>query len=72
MTDPELIRAAIEASGLSARRFATHVISRDERTVRNWLAGTNPIPPVARDWLEHWLSLTDAQRSRVIRALDAA
>lgn len=39
MTDPELLRAAITRSGLSARKFATVVLLRDERTIRRWLAG---------------------------------
>lgn len=40
----ELLRRAIAASGLSARRFARAVLTRDERTVRRWLAGGSPIP----------------------------
>jgi Arc/MetJ family transcription regulator len=46
VTDADLLRAAIEASGLSARRFAVEVLIRDERTVRRWLAGDSPIPAV--------------------------
>jgi hypothetical protein len=45
-SDPELLRAAIERSGLSARAFAVRVLIRDERTVRRWLAGDSPIPAV--------------------------
>lgn len=70
MTDPELITAAIEASGLAARRFAIRIISRDERTVRRWIAGEIEIPTVARDWLENWLTLSDATRQRIVGALD--
>lgn len=40
----EILRRAIEASGLSARRFATEILLRDERTIRRWLAGDRPIP----------------------------
>lgn len=40
----EILRKAIEASGLSARRFATEILLRDERTIRRWLAGDRPIP----------------------------
>lgn len=69
MADPELIRAAVDASGLSARRFAERVLSRDERTVRYWSSGRTPIPPLARAWLERWLALTDAARGRVVTAL---
>jgi hypothetical protein len=70
MTDPQLIRAAIEASGLSARRFATRIICRDERTVRRWLDGEVEIPAVAREWLERWLALSDPVRSRIVGSLD--
>ena len=48
MTDAELIRAAIDASGLSARRFAVEVLIRDERTIRRWLAGDSPLPKAVR------------------------
>lgn len=41
-----LLRAAIEASGLSITRWAREVAWRDERTVRRWLAGETPIPGV--------------------------
>lgn len=47
-----LLRAAIEASGLSARRFASDVLLRDERTVRRWLAGDSPIPEPVVQFLE--------------------
>lgn len=43
------LRAAIDASGLSARRFAVRALGVDERTVRRWLAGDAEIPaPAAR------------------------
>lgn len=42
----ELLRRAITASGLSARRFAEDVMVRDERTVRRWIAGDVEIPAV--------------------------
>lgn len=48
MTDADSLRRAIEASGLSARRFAREVLIRDERTVRRWLAGDSPIPEPVR------------------------
>jgi hypothetical protein len=44
MSDVELLRERIAASGLSARKFARDVLLRDERTVRRWLAGESPIP----------------------------
>ena len=43
-SNPDLLRAAIEASGLSARRFAVDVLAVDERTVRRWLAGDRGMP----------------------------
>jgi hypothetical protein len=43
-TPPDLLRRAIEASGMSARQYAATVLLRDERTVRRWLAGDSPIP----------------------------
>lgn len=51
MGDAELIKAAIGASGLSARRFAVQVLIRDERTVRRWLAGDSPLPRAVKDKL---------------------
>ena len=39
----ELLRAAIDASGLSDRQFAKQRLLRDERTLRRWLAGDSPI-----------------------------
>ncbi len=35
----ELLNAAIEASGMSSRKFARDVLDVDERTVRRWRAG---------------------------------
>jgi hypothetical protein len=52
VTDAELLAKAIEASGLSARKFAQLVLVRDERTVRRWLAGDSPIPRVVREMLQ--------------------
>lgn len=46
-----LLENAIEASGLSARKFATTVLMRDERTVRRWLRGETPIPEVVMRFL---------------------
>lgn len=43
-SNPALLRSAIEASGLSARRFAVKVLAVDERTVRRWLAGDRDMP----------------------------
>lgn len=48
MTDRELISAAIKTSGLSVRRFARDILTRDPRTVWRWLAGENPLPQAVR------------------------
>lgn len=48
MRDTELLAAAIEASGLSARRFAVEVLDVDERTVRRWLAGDRALQGTVR------------------------
>ncbi len=70
MTDLQtLIRAAIDGSGLSARRFAELIISRDERTVRRWVAGEVDIPPHARAWLARWVALPETDRATVVRIL---
>ncbi len=69
VTDRELTRAAVEASGLSSRRFAERIMSRDERTVRRWQSGDTEIPPIARAWLERWLTLSNSMRSRIVGAL---
>ncbi len=52
-TSADLLRRAVEASGMSARRFATEVMIRDERTIRRWLAGEY-MPDAPRQWLERW------------------
>jgi len=65
MTDAELIRAAIAASGLSARRFAEDVTWRDERTIRRWGAG-EPIPTTARERLVWFLAISDSKRRRLV------
>jgi hypothetical protein len=50
-SDADLLAKAIEASGLSARRFAVEVLYRDERTIRRWLAGDSPVPEPVRNLL---------------------
>lgn len=49
MDDKELISAAIEATGLSVRRFAREVLVREPRTVWRWLAGENALPTAVRE-----------------------
>lgn len=51
-----LLDQAIERSGLSARQFAERVMSRDERTIRNWRARRSPIPPQAAAWLRAYVA----------------
>jgi hypothetical protein len=70
VTDTELILNAVEASGLSARRFAERVMSRDERTIRRWMAGEIPIPDVAKRWLVWFVELSEPMRSRLMAILD--
>ncbi len=67
MTDAELLAAAIQVSGMSARRFARDVLTRDPRTVFRWLRGPhttdkgelvpNALPHVVRDRLEQLVKL---------------
>jgi predicted RNA-binding Zn-ribbon protein involved in translation (DUF1610 family) len=52
MNDRELISKAIEASGLSVRRFARDVLVREPRTVWRWLAGENSLPLAVREKAE--------------------
>lgn len=49
--DMRRLRAAIEASGLSATQYARQILIRNPRTVRRWLAGDSPIPEAVRDFL---------------------
>lgn len=51
-TPAELLAKRIAESGLPARRFATEVLLRDERTVRRWLAGDSPIPEPVLEFLK--------------------
>lgn len=56
MTDAELLSKAIEASGLSVRRFADVVLVRNPRTVWRWLAGENPLPEAVRTKCEQLIA----------------
>ena len=47
-----LLKNAIEASGLSIRRYAVEVLGRDERNVRRWLAG-DAMPNALLKMLKH-------------------
>ena len=46
-----LLNRRIEESGLSARRFASEVLRRDERTIRRWQSLDSPISKVVQDFL---------------------
>ena len=53
----ELLKLRIKESGLSAAKFATKVVLREDRTVRRWLSGESPIPKIVLDFLENpWIS----------------
>ena len=63
----ETLRAAIARSGLSDRRFATRVLTRNERTVRRWVSGERPIPNEVLD--SRWIR--DTIPREVLDWLDA-
>lgn len=48
MNDPDLVRAATDAAGLSARRFAVEVLDVDERNMRRWEAGERELQGTVR------------------------
>jgi hypothetical protein len=56
MDDIALLNRAIALSGKSARRFAVEDLSRDERTIRRWIAGDRKLPRPARLWLEAYVA----------------
>ena len=70
MDDVELINTAIDESGLSARKFAEKVMTRDERTIRRWQGGQQAIPEVGRRRLQWFLALSQAMRARLMAILD--
>jgi len=52
----ELVRRAVDLSGLSVRAFAVDVMAgRDERTVRRWLDGSSPVPDQTFAWLTRYV-----------------
>ena len=55
MNDVELLKLAIERSGLSVRQFARQIVGREDRTIRRWIKG-QPIPKAAKQWLEQYIS----------------
>ena len=46
MTATDLLRAAIERSGLSVDEFARTILVRDKSTVYRWLRGEVEIPAI--------------------------
>lgn len=69
-SEPALVAAAVKATGLPARRFATRVLARDERTVRRWLSGEQAVPDVVVARL-YWLLALDADtRAALVAILD--
>jgi len=44
MTDIELLRAVIDDSGLTDKRWAQLVAWRDRKTIERWLNGSSGIP----------------------------
>lgn len=72
MTDQQLIASAVELSGLSPDEFAASIISRDERTVRNWRSGRVSIPPAAKRWLLAWVALDAKARGAIVVQLHGA
>ena len=51
-TARQMLRAAIERSGLSTTRYASRVLLRNPRTLRRWVAGDSPIPAEVIGFLE--------------------
>lgn len=68
--DAELVTLAIEASGLSLRRFAEYVLLRNERVVRRWRSGELSMPREARSLCEYLVSLTPKRMKLVRRWID--
>ena len=66
MTDAELVRAAVQASGMSTGRWAILVAHVGERTVRRWIAGQYEIGnPELRERIARQLARhTAAQAAR--------
>ena len=59
---PDVLRAHIDASGLSDREWARWVSGRDPRTIQRWLAG-EVIPADATEWLARIVRVTATPRT---------
>jgi hypothetical protein len=64
VSDAELLKRRIDASGLSNFRFAYDVLGRSPPTVRKWLAGA-PMPAAVADWLRRATVASDPERVRI-------
>ena len=49
--DRKILEARITESGISAKKFASEVLKRDERTLRRWRSGESPIPDLVRRFI---------------------
>ena len=65
MTPAEL-QKLIDASGFSARQFATSVLGRDERTIRRWLSGEIAIPDAAATFLRRFDSVKERRDGSIL------
>lgn len=70
MNDPELLRTAINRSGLSARAFAVRMAWSNERTIRRYLAGETPLPAAIREGCERVLTMPDANLAQWVRLVE--
>lgn len=61
----ELLKRAIEASGLAARQFAVRILDVDERSLRYWLVGERGIPGPVRQ-----LCRVVVEHPRVAKSID--
>lgn len=49
--DRKILEARISEAGISAKKFASEVLKRDERTLRRWRSGESPIPDLVRRFI---------------------
>jgi hypothetical protein len=64
VSNAELLKRRIDASGLSNVRFAYDVLGRSPPTVRKWLAGA-PMPDAVADWLQRAAVSSDPVTVRI-------
>lgn len=56
---PEEMRAALDILGWSFTTLADK-LHMNERQIRRWNAGTNPVPERVAGWLQHMVALHEA------------